>query len=126
MVSYSMSKKKLLSLAVMLISQSKVVFTKHAVYFHTQVKCGWFQSYNKNITIYCYMDYYSVETTVILLVCAEFRTDIKLFPATNFNGGESQDGPWVVSFLVNLSLLCSHQFCVVMSEHVTVFHLNIE
>lgn len=29
------------------------------------------------------------------------------------------------SFLVNPSLLCLHQFCVVMSEYLTVFHLNI-
>lgn len=29
------------------------------------------------------------------------------------------------SFLVNTSLLCMRQFCVVMSEYLTVFHHNI-
>lgn len=67
--------------------------------------------------------------TVAVLDLSEFRTRRAAFPATIFTLKEVN--LWMVSvgyesfFLVNPSLLCLHQFCVVMSEYLTVFHLNI-
>lgn len=109
--------------------RSNVLFSKHT-YFHPQIKCTkGFIGFNlfmiPNLQNHRSVNYYCVETAVTPSVCAGFRTDAAVSWHRLLRRSISGCSVGYESFLVNLSLLCLHLFCVVMSKYLTVFHLNI-
>lgn len=75
---------------------------------------------------FSHVDYFNVDAVSMLVSSNSEQTLSCFLPpslVTGVNLGMVSVG--YESFLVNPSLLCLHQFCVVMSEYLTVFHLNI-
>lgn len=127
--SFTRSLKRSVAGTAFYSNRSNVLFSKHT-YFHPQIKCTkGFIGFNlfiiPNLQIHRSVNYYCVETAVTPSVCAGFRTDAAVSWHRLLRRSISGCSVGYESFLVNLSLLCLHLFCVVMSGYLTVFHLNI-